>query len=161
MALTLHAFVLLFLAKLADNSLSIDYRQLNIKSANIPFNYRERIENILCANKSWRDNFAVLINLKEYFEDHFFWEEELANEILNVVNELGKKIDFNIVSEYMSIDFSEKEISDILKRFDKYTVSQMDHFVNLLLDAIYSREYLETFFDYSARSRKKISTITN
>ena len=35
-------------------------------------------------------------------------------------------------------------------------VDLMDHFVNLLTDAIYSREFQESFVDYTAKSRQKM-----
>ena len=156
MCLSMHDFARLFLAKMADNSLSINFNQTKSKDAYIPFNYRERIENILCANNGWKEKFSVLIDMDEYFEDHFFWERLFAEELLNVVNELGKDFIFDIVSEHISVAFSAKEIKEILSKYDYSIVTIMDHFVNLIMDAIYSREFQEQHIDYTARSREKM-----
>lgn len=159
MALPIHDFTRLFLAKMADNSIAINFNQPENKYADIPFNYRERIENILCANNGWKEKFSFLIDIDEYFKDHFYWERVFADELLKVAKELDKNFRFDIVSEYMSVAFSTKEVNKILSNYDHGIVALMDHFVNLVIDAIYSREFLEQFTDYTARSREKMHEI--
>ena len=156
MAISIREFAILFLVKMADNSRGINFNNPNLKTAYIPFNYRERIENILCANNNWKDEFSVLINMEEYFEDHFDWEKVCASEILKVANELKKQLEFSIVSEYISITFSKDEIIKLLANYDCETVECMDHFVNLVLDIIYGREFQECYIDYTARTREKM-----
>ena len=156
MAISIREFTVLFLVKMADVSRGINFNNPNLKTAYIPFNYRERIENILCANNNWKDEFSILINMEEYFEDHFDWERAFANEILKVTNELKKQLEFDIVSEYISITFSKDEIIKLLANYDRKTVKCMDHFVNLVLDVIYGREFQECYIDYTARTREKM-----
>ncbi len=97
-----------------------------------------------------------MIDIDEYFDDHFWWEEKLAQEILNVVSELGKEIDFDIISEYMSISLNPDEIKYIFKQYDKDITKIMEHFVDIMTAGLYSRRHKEKFVDYSARSVAKM-----
>ena len=159
MALSIHDFTRLFLAKMADNSIAINFNKPEDKYAEIPFNYRERIENILCTDNGWKEEFSALIDTNEYFEDHFYWERIFADELLKIAKEFKKDFKFDIVSEYISVVFSTKEIKRILSIYDSRIVELMDHFVNLVIDVIYSREFQEQFTDYTARSREKMHVI--
>ncbi|MBQ9279903.1 MAG: hypothetical protein IJ215_02490 [Clostridia bacterium] len=156
MALSIHAFAKLMLAQLAKNTKKISGKKPKRYVANIPFNYRERIENILCTDNGWKEKFSVLIDIDEYFDDHFWWEEKLAQEILNVVRNLGKEINFDIISEYMSISLNPEEIENILKQYDKDITKIMEHFVAIMIDRIYTRRHKEEFVDHSARSVAKM-----
>ena len=159
MALSMHDFAILLLSKLAENSLAVNLYYPKQKYAILPFNYRERIENILCADNGWKEEFSSLIDVADYFDDHFWWEERLAHELQNAVQELKKNMTFDIVHEEMSVIFYPNEIQKIFQKYDKDAVKKMGHFVNLLLDSIYTRKYREQFFDYSARSVSKMRTL--
>ena len=63
--LSLNDFTILMLATMANNNEGI---------ASIPADYKQRIENILCSDNGWKEKFSILINLDDYFEDHFSWE---------------------------------------------------------------------------------------
>ena len=152
-ALSLSKFSVLMIATLADNSKYIDFVYSDKKVAVIPNNYKQRIENILCSENGWRDEFSILINTDKYFEDHFEWEQELATNIKNILNILGKKYEYDFISDSINITFSQKEVDLMLSKFkDENVKKTMNHFVSLLGDYIYSREYQEEFHDYSSRS---------
>ncbi len=159
MALSINAFTKLMLAQLAKNPKRLSGKKSKRYVANIPFNYRERIENILCADNGWKEKFSVLIDIDDYFDDHFWWEEKLSQEIMNVVSELGKKINFDIISEYMSVSLNSDEIEYILKQYDKDITKIAEHFFAIMIDVHYSRRHKEEFVDYSARSVAKMHEI--
>ena len=156
MALLLHDFAKLMLARLAKETRVINFYHPEEKVASIPFDYRERIQNILCEDNGWEEEFAVLIKISEYFDDHFYWEQRLAEEILAVTQELNKKLEFDIVREYMTITFHSNEIQEITEDFDESIVNTMDHFVSLIISGLYSRRHREQIFDHTARSVAKM-----
>ena len=79
--------------------------------------------------------------------------------MLKVADELGRTFTFDIVHEYMSIGFFMREIHEIYNKYDKKILSEMSHFVHLMMDPIYSRKFKEEFVDYSAKSVKKMRKI--
>ncbi len=145
MALSTYDFAKLFLAKLAENSISTN----KSPCAFIPFNYRERIKNILYADNCWKERFSSLIDMEKYFDDHFFWEENFAKDLLKVLKDLKKEFKFDIVNEYMTVNFSKKEIHEILSSYDENTIQLANHFVSLALDVIYSREFQENYYSFA------------
>ena len=162
MALSIHDFAELMLAMLAKSSESVftkDNVQYNI--IYIPFNYRERIENILCADNGWKEKFSTLINVDEYFEDHFWWEERLASEIINFAKARKKDISCDIYTEHIIIIFTETEIKEILYRFDTENIKQMRHFTALMVSRIYGRRHKEQIFDHSAKSVAKMKKMNS
>ena len=156
MALSIRDFARLLLIICAKKTSKIDLSRPQVRTAYIPFNYRQRIENILCANNGWEKEFAILIDVDYYLEDHFWWEENLAEEILGVAEEYQKEISYDLVSELLSIDFFAFEIKMTERYYNENVVKTMERFVNLLLDAIYSRRFQEEFIDYSARTVRRM-----
>ena len=159
MALSMHDFTSLMLAQLTKCSKKC-YGISNSKSiASIPFDYKERIENILCEDNGWKEEFSILIDVKEYFKDHFYWEEKLAKEIQKIGNEVGKEMYFDIISEYIVIEFNTKDIELILNKFDIETNNVMRHFTSVMVSHIYSRRHKEEIFDHSARTTAKMHNL--
>ena len=151
--LTLSDFTILMIATLADNSKVIDLINRDNRVAVIPVDYKQRIENILCAENGWKEEFSILINIDEYFEDHFAWEQQLAMQIKNVIERLGKNFEYDFLRDSINISFSQKEVDFILSNYrDEKVKNIMDHFTSLLSDLIYSRRFQEKFQDYSSRS---------
>ena len=161
MSLPLHDFAKLMIAELAKNSIVKYLRGVDQKVVYLPFNYRERIENILCADNGWRERFSCLIDIEDYFNDHFWWEERLAEEIKNVTQELKKEITFDIVSEHMIIKLTQEEVEKIEKQYDLFHIERMKHFVDVMTSRIYSRRHKEEFVDYSAKSAAKMKKINS
>ena len=152
-ALTLSDFTILMIATLADNSKVIDLINRDNRVAVIPVDYKQRIENILCAENGWKEEFSILINTDEYFEDHFAWEQQLAMQIKNVIERLGKNFEYDFLRDSINISFTQKEVDFILSNYrDEKVKNIMDHFASLLSDWIYSRKFQEEFQDYSSRS---------
>lgn len=151
--LTLNDFTILMIATLADNSKFIDSANGDKKIAVIPVDYKQRIENILCAENGWREEFSILINIDKYFEDHFAWEQQLAMQIKAVIEQLGKNFEYDFLGDSINISFTQKEIDFILSNYkDENMKNIMNHFTSLLSDFIYSRTFQEEFYDYSSRS---------
>ena len=153
--LSLNDFTILMIATLADNSKFIDFANRDKRIAVIPVDYKQRIENILCAENGWKEEFSILINIDEYFEDHFAWEQQLATQIKAVIERLGKNFEYDFLGDSINISFIQKEIDFILSNYkDENMKNIMNHFTSLLSDFIYSRTFQEEFHDYSSRSVK-------
>lgn len=151
--LSINKFATLLIASLADNSRVIDYNNLDNKVAVIPADYKQRIENIICAGNGWQNEFSPLININEYFEDHFAWEQQLATQIKIILKKMGKKMKYDIENDSIKISFSQKEVDSLLSNYkDNKVIQIMDHFVSLMGDVIYTREFQEEFHDYNAKS---------
>ena len=151
--LSLNDFTILMIATLADNSKFIDFANRDKRIAVIPVDYKQRIENILCAENGWKEEFSILINIDEYFEDHFAWEQQLATQIKAIIERLGKNFEYDFLGDSINISFIQKEIDFILSNYkDENMKNIMNHFTSLLSDFIYSRTFQEEFHDYSSRS---------
>lgn len=152
-SLSINKFAVLLIATLANNSERIDLKNPENKVAVIPADYKQRIENILCAENGWKNEFSPLINVTDYFEDHFDWEQKLAAQIRLALKKMNKKLKYDLEGDSINISFSQKEIDSILSHFkDENVISAMNHFTALLGDFIYSRPFQEEFHDYSAKS---------
>ncbi|MBE5806563.1 MAG: hypothetical protein E7313_07675 [Clostridiales bacterium] len=153
-------FVYLMLMKLADNSQIMNSKSQKIVA--IPSNYKQVIENILCSDNGWKNKFSQLIDIEEYFDDHFFWERKLANTLKKILQELNKTYRYDLISDNIFIEFSQMEIDEIMKKYQNEEINDnMDHFTNLLVDYIYTREYQERFTDYSARTIQKMKDLNS
>jgi len=141
---------------LAKNSKLNDLNNPDNKIACLPFNYKQNIENILCADNRWKDMFSALIDVNEYFDDHFAWEMNLAYMIKKVLGDLNKSIECDLVMDRFRICFTNDEVCSILSKYDEKIINKMDYFTNLLTDYIYTRKFQEKFCDYSARAVKKM-----
>lgn len=153
--LSLRDFTILFIASLADNSKIIDLLDRDKMVAVLPVDYKQRIENILCTENGWKERFSVLIDIDEYFQDHFVWEQKLAMEIKNILQEMGKSFEYDFIRDNINISFTRKEINLMLSNYKDDNIKKiMTHFVSLISNCIYTREYQEEFHDYSSRSVK-------
>ena len=153
----LNDFVYLLFATLADNSKINNLNDKNRKIVFFPVNYKQIIENVLCADNNWKDEFSCLIDIDDYFEDHFDWELRLSLEIKNMLLKMDKFFEYNFECDVLLISFSNEEIDNIINRYRSEKLkSRMKHFANLLVDYIYTREYQERFFDYSAAAVRKM-----
>ena len=150
-------FVYLLLGTLGTKLQIIDLNDKSKKIVSLPSNYKQRIQNILCAENRWKEMFSGLINIEEYFDNHFAWENKLANALKEVLIEMNKKYDYDFERDSLIITFTEEEVEDILNRYENEELkNSMDHFTNLLIDYIYSREFQEEHYDYYASSVRKM-----
>ena len=102
-SLTLRNFTILFITTLADNSKVINTEGNDKKTAVIPVDYKQRIENVMCADNGWIEMFSPLIDISEYFLDHFSWEQEFAIEIKNILQQMGKRIEYDFINDSINI----------------------------------------------------------
>jgi len=155
--LSIQDFTLLLLATLAKNSQVIDLKNSDKLTVKIPVNYKQIIENILCAENGWKYEFSILIDINEYFDDHFAWELELSLTLKEVLNNLKKDVEYDFSNDMLIIPFYQNEIDIIMKNYtDELLLNTMDHFASLLVDLIYTREFQENFHDYSASAVTKM-----
>ena len=140
--LDLRNFAILLITTLVNNSEINDLTNKDNKIAFLPVDYKQRIENILCTENAWKEKFSSLINL-----------QELALQIKNILQQMGKNFEYDFLKESINISFTQKEIDLILSNYkDDNIKNTMNHFVSLISDYIYTREYQERFNDYNSRS---------
>ena len=88
-------FTLYFLARLTKVQRVIDLNNRNNVIIDIPANYKDIIEDILNSNESWKEEFSVLIDMDEYFKDHYAWEKKFAISLEKTLTILGKRVDYD------------------------------------------------------------------
>lgn len=154
--LNLKDFVYLLFGTLATNSRLTDLEDRSKKIMFLPAQYKQIIANILCAENGWKERFSSLIDIEEYFDNHFVWEINLSYVIKEVLMELKKTFEYDLVFDRLLLSFTYEEINAIMSRYaDDEIKNRMDHFSNLLVDYIYTREFQENFHDYYASTVKK------
>jgi len=159
-SLPIEEFVTLLLAILANDSKMIDLDNKDKKIVSLPSNYKQIIENILCAENGWKEKFSILIDTEDYFDDHFGWETNLAFALEKVLKELNKDVCYNFLTDRILVEFNQKEIDMIIDKYqDEYLKNTMNHFANLLNDYIYTRSFQEKFYDYSALAVDKMKKL--
>lgn len=154
--LTLKQFACLLLAKLAEKTplLQLNPKNQDVLVCCLPARYRQNIQNIMCEQNGWAEEFSNIIDVEKYFENHFLWEYELSKTIEEVLNDLKKSYKYNFYHDRLEIMFTKEEVDTILKNFTKPVKENMDHFANLVGDRIYTREFQESFHDHDSRSVK-------
>ncbi|MBR3891807.1 MAG: hypothetical protein IKJ30_07065 [Bacilli bacterium] len=153
-------FTYLFLATLADNSKIINLRDKKIRTIHLPVNYKQIFENIMYAGNGWDEEFSIFIDTEEYFDDHFAWEEKFASALKETLIELEKPYKYDFVNDRLLIDMKQEQVDAILAKYPSEKLRNiMDHFTNLVVDFIYTREYAENYHDYSAITSAKIREI--
>ena len=158
--LSIEEFVELLLATLANNPKIISLEDKENKIAALPTNYKQIIENILCAENRWNEMFSILIDTEDYFDDHFTWEYELAITFKEILKKLNKKVEYDFLRDNLLISFNKNEINIIMEKYqDEYLKNTMEHFANLLTDFIYTRRFQEQFYDYSALAVQKMKKL--
>lgn len=159
-SLPIEEFVTLLLATLANESKMIDLDNRDKKIVSLPSNYKQIIENILCAENGWKEEFSILIDTEQYFDDHFGWEMELALTFENVLKELNKDAHYDFLMDRLLISFNQSEIDMIIDRYqDEFLKNTIDHFASLLTSYIYTRDFQEKFSDYSALAVQKMKKL--
>ena len=154
--LTLKQFTYLFIATMAEQSkiIQLDPNKKDILECAIPATYKQNIQNIMCEQNGWAEKFSNLIDVEQYFDNHFLWEDMLSLQIKEALETLGKNYVYDFSSDSIRIEFTKREVEAILKKFPKSVKENMDHFARLVGDFIYTRQYSEQYHDNSARSTK-------
>ena len=128
----------------------------------MPIQYKQIIENILCTNDDWTEKFSVLIDVDEYFANHFIWEQKLVTAIKHIMFDLNTTIEYDFEYDEFSISLTQDQISSIFLQYqDEELKKVMSEFASLLVDYIYTREYQEENYDYYALSVSKMHKIKN
>ena len=154
-------FVYLLLGTLGTKPTIIDLNNRDKIIVSIPSNYKQIIQNILCAENRWKEMFSCLIDVEEYFDNHFAWENLLAQTLKKVLKDMNKNVLYDFERDSLIINFTKEEVSDILNRYKSDELKNtVDHFTNLLTDYIYTREYQEEHHDYYAKSVKKMHDLS-
>ena len=158
--LSLEDFVTLLLATLTKEPKIINLKDCDRKIVSIPSNYKQVIENILCAENGWKEEFSILIDVEQYFDDHFGWEFQLALMFEKVLQDLNKEVKYDFYMDRLLINFNQQEIDMIMNKYqDEHLKHIMEHFASLLTDYIYTRDFQEKFHDYSALAVQKMKKL--
>lgn len=135
-------FTYLLLAMLADKSKVINLKDKSIRTISLPNTYKESIEKIMYQGNGWEKDFSILIDTQEYFANHYRWEDRFSRCLKEVLQELDKEVEYDIVSDRIYIDFKQEEIDSILSKFNDEEINdKMDHFSNLITDFTFTRDY--------------------
>lgn len=129
-------FVEITLASLANKSQDFYFYKTNKKTAYLPINYKNIIENIMYEANGWGIRFSPLINIKTYYENQLDWEIKLANQINKYLNTHDKQISIDLENDYYKIEFQDEEINQIMAEYDDDFLNIVDHFTNLLKDQL-------------------------
>lgn len=136
-------FTCLLVAMVANKSKKISLIDSNIKTFSLPSSYKETIEKIVGENAEWRDSFSVLIDIEEYSYNNYDWEDKFSRCLKDMLKEMGKKVEYDLVYDRIEVEFRQEEIDDILAGYtDEKVNDKMDHFSNLLVSHIFTRNYL-------------------
>ena len=138
------------IASMAEESPIIFLGNPDKKMCVLPASYKQNIQNIMCANNGWLEEFSVLIDTEEYLADHFGWELEFSMALEQTIKKLGKSFEYDFKGDMIKIEFTSKEVEDILSKFSNKTRNTLNHFSRLVRDRIYTRQYQEEYHDYSA-----------
>ena len=153
-------FTYFLLAKLANKSQIINLRDKNIKTIMIPTNYKQVIENIMCAGNGWDERFSILIDKEEYFDNHFVWETKFAVTLQEVLQEMQKPYKYDFIGDRLLIQIKQEQVDEILSKYPGRKLNDvMDHFANLFVDYIFTREYQENYHDLTAAAIQRMKAI--
>lgn len=159
-SLDINDFTLLLLATLAINSRIIYLEDKNKKTITLSIQYKQIIENILCTENDWKEEFSVLIDMEEYFKDHFAWERKFALSFKQTLNQLNKSLEYDFEDDAFLIDFTNDEANEILAKYPDETLRNiMTHFVYLLMDDTYTRYYQENVYDHFAPTVERMHRV--
>ena len=138
------------MASIAEETPYHYLKEPNRKTCVLPVNYKQNIQNIMCAGNGWFEEFSRLIDTEEYLDSHFAWEIKFSGALQEAIEEMGKEMKYNYIFDRLEVEFTPEEIESILSKFTKPTRNILNHFSRLVVDRIYSREYQEQYHDYSA-----------
>lgn len=152
--LSLKQFTYLFLATMAEQSkiIQLNPNKKDILECCIPATYKQNIQNIMCEPNGWAEKFSTLIDVEQYFDNHFTWEDLFSLQIEEALETLGKDYVYDFSTDTIRIEFTKGEVECLLKKFSKPAKENMDHFARLVGDFIYTRQYREQFHDLDAKS---------
>lgn len=135
-------FTYLLLAMLANKSKVINLKDKSIRTVSLPNTYKESIEKIMYQGNGWDEEFSILIDTEEYFSNHYKWEDKFSRCLKEVLKELNKDVEYDVVNDRIYIDFKQEEIDNILIKFQNEEINDvMDHFSNLVVDFVFTRGY--------------------
>ena len=158
----LKEFTYLFLATLANNTKIINLRDQSVKTIKLPVDYKQIFSNIMYAGNGWDEEFSGFIDTNEYFNNHFAWETKFANCLKETLKEMNKAYKYDFVEDALFIEMRQSEVEAILSLFPNEKVrNTMDHFTNLLVDYIYTRDFAERYHDYRGSTSATIRDINH
>lgn len=141
-AIDIKDFTYLLLAMMANKSKKINLIDKDIKTFSLISSYKEIIEKIMEQHVDWHNKFSILIDADEYSYNNYAWEEKFSRCLKEVLKELGKKVEYDLVYDRIEVEFKQEEIDNILSRYtDERIIDVMDHFTNLLMSHVFSRRY--------------------
>ena len=141
-AMNIKDFTYLLLATLADKAKVINLKNKSVRTISLPNTFKESIEKIMYQGNGWEKDFSILIDAEEYFSNHYAWEYRFSRCLKEVLKELDKQIEYDVVNDRLCIDFTQEEVDNILVKYqDEEINDKMDHFSNLVVDFVFTRGY--------------------
>ena len=114
------------------------------------------------AGNGWDEEFSTFIDTEEYFDNHFAWEIKFANCLKETLKEMKKTYKYDFVDDALYFNMTQEEIDAILSKFPNEKMrNTMDHFTNLLVDYIYTRDFAERYHDYRGSTSATIREINS
>lgn len=137
----LEDFVYLMLSHLASSTKIHMLLSPNLKTASIPLEYKQIIEEILYSDNNWKYEFSTFIDMNKYFTNQLSWEKDFASTLEKVLKKLNKTSEINLITDTINIVFTPEEIESIQQKYDEKTNLAMNHFVNLLGNNVFTRDF--------------------
>ena len=132
-AMDIKDFTCLLLAKVADKSKLVDLMGEGTKIACLPNSYKEIIEKIMDQGNVKNNKFSALIDVEEYFDDNYEWEDKFSRCLREVLKEMKKKVDYDFVFDRIEIIFTKDEIAEILSRYTDENINNKTRRVNIIV----------------------------
>lgn len=159
-AMNIKDFTYLLLAMLANKSIKINLNDESIRTVSLPSSYKESIEKIMHQGNGWDEEFSTLIDTDEYFDNNYKWEEKFSKCLKEVLEELGKKVEYDLIYDMINIDFKQEEIDKLLEKYQDEEINDaMDHFANLVTDYVFTRRYNAMRKDFEQTKEKYKTSI--
>ena len=80
--------------------------------------------------------------------------------LIDVLNNLNKQVSYDIINDRILIPFKQEEIDLIMNKYQDIELkNHMIQFISLLTDYIYTREFQEEFYGYSASTIKRVKEL--
>lgn len=132
------------------------FKESSLNVSSLPANYKLGIKEIMNQDNRWKENFLSFIDLRQYQNNIEIFLIAFSSALEKYVRENKKKINYDFGFDTIEIDFSEKEKSEILNKYDEETRAKLDHFCSLIKLLPYDLEWQREHERKEKGFRKKL-----
>lgn len=142
-------FARLLLATMAVQTpiIQLNPTKKDVLVCSLPANYKQNIEDVLCDVTDYAKKFSNLIDVEEYFTDHFRWESKLTQNIKEVLKDQQKPYSYDLTTDTIRVEYNQKEAEAIINAYPKTITHNMETLARHICDRRHTREYIENNFD--------------